>query len=97
LAKTHQSFVIQFWHIPFLGVLPQTVIRNWAPGLFYFVLGLMLLVLRKWAGKQASKWNYRFLGVRIPERYYYAPFAMGGVLFIIIGLMIVGGALKGAK
>jgi hypothetical protein len=62
--------------------------------IFFIAFGLVLVLDRKRAARIAVEQQYRWFGLNIQGDFHRFMFALGGVLFILIGVALLRGLLK---
>ncbi|MEI6516936.1 MAG: hypothetical protein WCO77_13265 [bacterium] len=57
------------------------------PGVFFPLLGFAMIMFQKLLARQAVYWNMRLWKFAGTEKGYQFAFALGGVAFLIFGIM----------
>lgn len=68
--------------------------KSLIPGVFFALFGLLMVVLRLQMAHSAIKWNYRIFGVKFSENGYKVSFFVGGLFFIVIGILALFQVIK---
>jgi len=67
---------------------------TYIPALVCIMFGVYAFILRSRAAALAVEWNFRLLRIRFNARSYQVAFAIGGVAFILIGVLTLAGVIR---
>jgi hypothetical protein len=65
----------------------------WFPGIFFIFLGVVGIIMRSSGAKSAVKWNLQILGIAGKEQTYKIALLLGGIAFIIFGVLDLMGII----
>ena len=72
-------------------------IFNLIPGAFFALFGIGLIALRKTVSRAAANWNNKLWHFSATEKEYQIAFLVGGVIFVVIGILACFGILQFRK
>jgi hypothetical protein len=64
------------------------------PAVISICFGVYFIVSRDWVAASAVEFDYRALGVRVDKKLYEVAFLVGGIGFILLGLLSLSGIIQ---
>lgn len=68
--------------------------KSFIPGFFFTLFGLLAIIFRSQMARSTVEWNYKVLGIRFSERGYEISALVGGIIFVIIGILTLFQVIK---
>ena len=59
------------------------------PGIFLLVLGLCMILFRRFATRWTSGWTYRLYRIKYNVQIYQVAFVISGFAFVMIGILVL--------
>lgn len=67
--------------------MKSLLLESLLPGIFFTILGLVMIIFRSRLAYWAVEENWKIFGVRFSKLGYKVSFFIGGVIFTLIGIL----------